>query len=98
MLALMPTLSSTDTTGSVPACIRDGAVKYARWPGFIPLDEAKKKPGLRPVRLETQRYSSGDRFEWTDVKPGEYVQGCLTEEGVYAVVTSSIPIVCPSRA
>jgi len=33
------------------------------------------------------------RVEREDLQPGQYVQGCLTEEGVYAVIDSAVAVV-----
>ncbi len=30
--------------------------------------------------------------DWVDLKPGEYIRGCLTREGVYAITTTSIRV------
>lgn len=73
-----------------------GEVRYVRWIGFIDIEVAKAIKNAKPVKLEVARYSNnagGWASDWVNLKPGQYVQGCLTVEGVYAVVATGIRVV-----
>ena len=65
---------------------RDGSVQQIRWLGFINRKDAKRSPG-QSVKLAISR------VDGADLAPGEYVQGCLTDAGVYAVVDSSVAVI-----
>jgi hypothetical protein len=65
---------------------RDGSVRQVRWLGFINRQDARRSRG-RPVKLVISR------VDCEDLAPGQYVQGCLTDAGVYAVVDSSVAVV-----
>ncbi|MEM6483883.1 MAG: hypothetical protein AAF662_02695 [Pseudomonadota bacterium] len=88
-----------DTQGqSVGVRRRDNSVVYVRWLGFVSVDDAKSMSGSRPVKLEASRVSheSGLATNWIDLEPGEFVQGCLTDQGVYAVTTERIRVLTES--
>ena len=64
---------------------RGGRAHQVRWLGFISRAEAKR--GGRPVKLQISR------VDGVDLLPGQFVQGCLVDRGVYAVIDSSVAIV-----
>ena len=80
--------------------LSSGEVKYVRWIGFIDIEIAKAIKSATPVKLKVSRYSNaaGWGSGWVDLKPGEYVQGCLTVEGVYAIVTTGVRVISESTA
>jgi hypothetical protein len=71
---------------------RDGRCRYVKWLGFIDTETARNLGGSKPVKLEVARIGvkAGLGNEWRDLDEGEYVMGCLTEEGVYAVADVSL--------
>lgn len=69
-----------------------GAIRQVRWLGFLSLDQVRATPDARPVKIDVARYSDTG-IDWIDLRPGEFVQGCLVAEGVYAVTTSSVRII-----
>jgi hypothetical protein len=71
---------------TVGVLTRDGRAHQIRWLGFIRREDARRSRG-RPVKLVISR------VEREDLKPGQYVQGCLMEEGVYAVIDSAVAVV-----
>lgn len=71
---------------TVGVLARDGRAHQVRWLGFIERSEAKIAGG-RPVKLVISRVGR------IDLEPGQYVQGCLVENGVYAVTDSAVAIV-----
>ena len=76
-----------DTEGeTVGVLTRDGRTHQMRWLGFIKREDARRSRG-RPVKLVISR------VEREDLQPGQYVQGCLMEEGVYAVIDSAVAVV-----
>ena len=64
---------------------REGKAHQVRWLGFISRTDAKRAG--RPVKLQISRVES------TDLQPGQFVQGCLVDRGVYAVIDSSVAII-----
>lgn len=77
---------------SVGVYMANGKTRQVRWLGFVALEDAKQLPRAKAVRLEVDRYSDTG-VDWVRLKPGEFVQGCLTAEGVYAVTTPRVRIV-----
>ena len=71
---------------TVGVLTRDGKAHPVRWLGFIDRAEAKQIRG-RPVKLVISRVGR------IDLEPGQYVQGCLVEGGVYAVTDSQVAVV-----
>jgi|GEM_PF-1512770 len=71
---------------TVGVLTRDGKDHHVRWLGFIDRAEAKQIRG-RPVKLVISRVGR------IDLEAGQYVQGCLVENGVYAVTDSQVAIV-----
>ncbi len=80
---------------------RNGACRYFPWLGFINADDAKAlqlKQKARPVKLNICKVGktggSGEiSTRWRDLKADEFVQGCLVQAGVYAVVTDSVRVI-----
>jgi len=72
---------------------KTGEYKYKPWIGFIELKQAKQLPGAKPVKLEVHSTSLSDGFlsDWVKVEPGKHVQGCMVQEGVYAVTIEGEP-------
>jgi hypothetical protein len=77
---------------TVGVYMADGRTRQVRWLGFLPLDDAKQLPRAKAVKLDVDRYSDTG-VDWVSLRPGEYVQGCLTAEGVYAVTMPQVRIV-----
>ena len=83
-----------DTLGeTVGVLTRSGDYRYVRWLGFVDRQLAGRLG--RPVKLEVDRIGRSADFgaTWEDVPPGKHVQGCLTREGVYAVVEDKVRLV-----
>jgi hypothetical protein len=81
-----------DTVGqTVGVVLTSGGSRQLPWLGFISLEDAKRMNGARAVKIEVTRYSDSG-FDWIDLGPGEYVQGCLTDRGVYAVTTEAVRV------
>lgn len=81
---------------TVAVKLTSGEVRHVRWIGFIDLEVARAIKQAIPVKLDVTRYSNKPgawASDWVDLKPGEYVQGCLTVEGVYAVLATGVRIV-----
>lgn len=78
-------LEDERTGDTVEVLLRDGGGQPVTWLGFI--GRADAKLAGRPVKLKIQR------VDGVDLKPGEYVHGCLTSEGVYGVIDSQVAIV-----
>jgi hypothetical protein len=72
---------------------RNGEYRYVTWLGFISRDEAIHSG--RPVKLEISRmgYERGVSTDWIDVLAGQHIQGCLTPEGVYAVLEPVVRVI-----
>lgn len=71
---------------TVGVLTRDGHPHDVLWLGFITRRDARRSQG-KPVKLVISRVGT------TNLKPGQYVQGCLVEEGVYAVTDSVVAII-----
>lgn len=87
-----------DSKASVPVMRRDGDYKCEPWLGFITEDEARRLHQLhraKPVLLKIYRYSDGvyPLTAWQDVPKDHFVQGCLVNKGVYAVVQPQVKLV-----
>jgi hypothetical protein len=82
-----------DTAGqTVGVYMANGKTRQVRWLGFLPLEQARRLERARAVKLDAARYSDTG-FDWIDLAPGEFVQGCLTADGAYAVTMSRIRVV-----
>lgn len=81
-----------ETKGETVGVLRkDGKLEYVTWAGFIRRESAKTDFRSIPVLLKISR------VDGEDLEDGEYVQGCLIDREVFAVVDSSIPIVCKTN-
>ena len=78
---------------SVGVLRRSGEYSFVPWLGFIDRCEAQGRG--RPVKLLIARVGRPDgiRTVWQDLRPGEYVQGCLVRTGAYAVTDTEVRIV-----
>ena len=77
-----------DTTGeTVGVVCKDASIEYMVWGGFKRRVEAKRDPRAVPVLLKISRVDGVDLME------GEYVQGCLLDNRVYAVIDSQVSVV-----
>lgn len=72
---------------------RSGEYSYVPWLGFIDRCDARSRG--RPVKLLIARVGrlDGARTHWRDLKPGQYVQGCLTRAGAYAVTDTDVHVI-----
>ena len=72
---------------------RNGDYEYRPWLGFVDRRQAIKLG--RPVKLQIARVGQQGEFatDWKDVPKGRHVQGCLTRDGVYAVVDWGVKLV-----
>lgn len=77
----------------VGVLLRTGEYRYVRWLGFIDRDQAKAAG--KPVKLKIDRIGTTQGFStaWEEVAVGKHVQGCMTKDGVYAVIEQSIRLV-----
>ena len=71
---------------------KDASIEYRVWAGFKSRVEAKRDPRALPVLLNISRVDGVDLID------GEYVQGCLLDERVYAVIDSQVSIVRKLKA
>ena len=74
--------------------LKNGEFRSVPWCGLIS-KQAAKKMQARPVKIRALRwgYDLGHSIEWQEIPDGKFLQGCLTGEGVYAVVDSELRIV-----
>lgn len=73
---------------------RKGDTERVQWLGTMELNQAKRLPGVRPVRLDVRAYSLEEGqlvTGWEDVPQDWYVQGALVREGVYGVTVKNRP-------
>lgn len=77
----------------VPVLKKDGDFVRVNWLGFIDLGDARGIKGARPVKLDIRAYSVSPTPwpKWIYLSENEAIQGCLTGNGVYAVVKSGMP-------
>ena len=80
---------------TVGVLMRNGEYHHLPWLGFISAAEAKSLPRARPVKLNIARIGriKDINTEWQDVPPGRHVQGCLTQRGVFAVISVDVRVV-----
>ncbi len=86
-------LDATTINETVGYLLPDGEWRFARWLGFIERGEARALAGAQPVRLvEITRIgrTDGVSTKWQEVPAGEYVHGCLVEQGAFAVFDAVI--------
>ena len=85
-----------DTVGQQHAYVllKNGECLSVPWCGFVSRQAAKKMTA-RSVKIRALRwgYDLGLSIEWHEIPSGQYVQACLTEQGVFAVVDSELRIV-----
>ena len=77
--------SDTADTGEQVGILTTGKPYFARWLGFIGRQEARRLNG-KPVKLAIAQVDKVDLAE------GEYVQGCLVSDGVYAVLDTYVAV------
>ena len=83
-----------DTAGQTVAVrLRNGEFKQVTWLGFIDRIEARRLRDAVPVKLDAVRFSNAAGVDWVDLRPNEFVQGCLTADGAYAVTETGIRII-----
>lgn len=82
-----------DPKGQVPVLRKDGSSRYVSWRGFMDLEEARENPKFKPVKVLAVEYSVSPGFgdRWRKLGERECIQGCLTRNGVYAVVEDGKP-------
>ncbi len=85
-----------DTKGeTVGVLCRNGEYRYLPWLGFLDRSEASHRG--KSVKLLIHRIGQGDadgwNIRWVDVGRGRHVQGCLTSQGVFAVVVQNVKVV-----
>ena len=83
----------SDTVGeTVGILCKDASIQYRVWGGFKTRVEAKRIRRALPVLLNISRVDGVDLID------GEYVQGCLLDDRVYAVIDSQVAIVTKTKA
>ena len=85
-----------DTKGqTVGVLCLNGEYRYLPWCGFLDRSEANIRG--KSVKLLIDRIGQGDavgwNIRWIDVERGQHVQGCLTPEGVLAVVDQNVRLI-----
>lgn len=85
-----------DTKGQTVGVLRrNGEYRYLPWLGF--LDRSEASTGGKSVKLLIDRIGQGDsdgwNIKWVDVERGRHVLGCLTPQGVFAVIDQSVKVV-----
>ncbi len=86
-------LRSTTHGQTIGVLQRNGDYLYLSWLGFI--DREKARCVGTPVRLKVSRIGLMNEWDtqWSEVPTGKHVQGCLTSDGVYAVLTPSVRVI-----
>lgn len=80
-------LTSLFSGENVGVFLRNGEVRYKPFLGYAQYDHVVAVKMATPVRLDVEGYyESGVGDEYIRFKDGEFVQGCLTPAGVYAVL------------
>lgn len=77
-----------------PVLRKDGDFERVPWLGYLERDDAAKHGNAKPVKLDVVEYSVAPGEwppRWRRVPEGMAVQGCLTAEGVFAVVEDGMP-------
>ncbi|MEM1155331.1 MAG: hypothetical protein AAGI44_14430 [Pseudomonadota bacterium] len=83
-----------ETNGqSVGVVLRSAETRYVPWCGFIPLSLARRRPRAVPVKLVIKAVSDVEApmQSWIYLEHGQYIQGCLVEEGAYGVLVNGHP-------
>lgn len=76
--------------------LADGGRRFVPWLGFIERARARALRDARPVRLvDITRIgtANGHAPEWRDLSKNQYVHGCVTAWGAYAVYESNLCLV-----
>lgn len=71
--------------------LKSGEYDYCRWFGFLDINQAKRLPGARPVKLQVWAYQNDLSKERIDLKEGEHLQGCLFQGMAFAVLVDGVP-------
>ena len=82
--------------GEVGYLLRNGEQRFVPWLGFIERAAARALEGARPVRLaDITRVSVAGwpAPQWREVPPGEWVHGCLTSRGAFAIYAAVVALV-----
>lgn len=90
---LMVDRPHSDTVGYL---LRSGEWRFVPRLGFIERRAAKQirdARGVRLVRISRVGYQGPLNVDWVDVPSGQYVHGCLTKEGAYAVFDAVVALV-----
>lgn len=85
-------LSHTTRNEAVEVRLADGRYRFVPWRGFIGADRALNLPNARPVKLKVSKVRNSQREGWRDLPKGAFVQGCLTPDGVFAVVDHRVRV------
>lgn len=83
-----------DSAGSgetVGVMTRSGKAHHIRWMGFISRTDARRSGG-KSVKLIISR------VDGAELAPGQYVQGCLVANGVYAVLDCEVAILSTDKS
>jgi len=71
-----------------------GDIKMMRWLGFISVAKARalhNEKAAKSVRLNVNQYSNEDTaVRFIDIPTDTFVQGCLTQDGVYCVIEAQV--------
>lgn len=83
-------LTKNEQGETVGVLCRGGKNEMRPWLGLITRSKARQTGGLSVKLLIS-------RVDGYDLKPGEYVQGCLVADGVYAVVDTEVAIISSAK-
>lgn len=90
---LMVDRPHSDTVGYL---LGSGEWRFVPWLGFIERRAAKEirgAKGVRLVQISRVGYQGQLNADWIDVPSGQYVHGCLTKDGAYAVFDAVVALV-----
>lgn len=71
--------------------LKSGEYDYSRWFGFLDINQAKRLPGARPIKLQVWAYQKDLSKERVDLKEGEHLQGCFFQGMAFAVLVGGLP-------
>ena len=87
----------TERPGETVTCLlRNGERRCVAWLRFIGREAVRQPAGARPAHLcHLESINEGDRLSprWREVGPRQYVLGCLTDRGAYAVCDTVVAMV-----
>lgn len=90
------TLTSAPSGETVGVLLKNGEFRYCPWLGVLATKQALDKNGI-PVKLEIEAYLPDEAgLSWVSLSPGDYIQGCFVDGGVYAVVNKDKPKIVKS--